>query len=306
MDDMTYWIDSIQIESVSGIATIVTLDPLVGGYVFDSLAVITNNNLSNAINIDPEYDYVRIRSWVEGNIIDEEVKIGTYQGSYLDCFNTTESLCGGAFALRYIDSSPSMGLPNSDTTGTTGMFSGMIYDPQGSPLIAEYFSFYLQGNHVDFIYIDPDGSFQKPIQRRHNSFNEVRVRYEGASGYTIYRIEPLDFCMEYGYSHHEDIITLFAVGVEEPDPAKENLVVVQPNPFHAQITFTFDKNKLAGDKELILRILTLEGRLLDEILVEAGTGNLKWIPGHSIPAGVLVYQVLSGEKLLSSGKIIKQ
>jgi hypothetical protein len=200
-----------------------------------------------------------------------------------------------------------MGLSNFDTTGTTGMFSGMIYDPQGSPLIAKYFIFHLQGDFVDFIYINPDGSFQKPIQRRHNSYNEVWVKYEGVSGYTIYRIEPHNFCMEYGYNHHEDIITLFAVGVEEPDPAKENLVVVQPNPFHDQLSFTFDKNKLAGDKGLILRILTMEGRLLDEILVEAGTGNnLKWIPGHSVPSGVLVYQVLSGERLLSSGKIIKQ
>ena len=305
-DDMTYWIDSIQLETVSGISRIVTLDPLVGGFVFDSLAVITNSNLSNPISIDPEYDYVRIRSWVGGGFIDDEVKIGTYQGSYLDCFTTEESLCGGTFQLRYIDSSPSMGLPNSDTTGTTGMFTGTIYDPQGSPLIADYFFFYLEDNYVDRLDINPDGSFQKPIQRRHNSFNEVKVKYEGVSGNTVYRIEPHDFCMEYGYNHHQDIITLFAVGVDEIEPSHENLVIVQPNPFRDAVSFTIDRQKLPGNEELLLRVLTLDGKLLDEKLIGTGTENFKWSPHGSVPSGVLVYQVLSGNKLLSSGKMIKQ
>ena len=137
-------------------------------------------------------------------------------------------------------------------------------------------------------------------------YDEVWVRYSDKSGYTVYRIEPHDFCMEYGYSHHQDIITLFAVGVEEVEASPENTVIVHPNPFHDEITFTIDQEKLQGDKELILRVSTLEGKLLDENLIGTGAQSFKWSPDHSVPSGVLVYQVLSGGKVLLSGKMIKQ
>lgn len=308
MDDMTYWIDSIHIISEDGMARIINIVPVAGGYSFDSLAVITNSDLSNPVTIDPEYDRVKVRSWIGGDWVDEMITLGSYPGSYLDCFNPEESICGGEYALRFMDSSPSMGFPNSDTAGTTGMFSGTIYDPQGAPLVAEYFTFYTGGGYYnESIAINPDGSFGEPIRRRHNSYDEVWVRYSGTDSYVVYRIEAHDYCMEYGYNHHhQDIITLFAVGIENIEGSQENMVIVHPNPFREEITFTFDQLKLQGYENLMLRVSTLEGKPVEEIVPGTMTESFKWSPNHSLPAGVLVYQLFSGNKLLSSGKMIKQ
>jgi hypothetical protein len=75
---------------------------------------------------------------------------------------------------------------------------------------------------------------------------------------------------------------------------------VHPNPARDEVTFDYD---FAGKREpLVLAISTAGGRLVYSAQLSSDRGALRW-NAHAVSAGVYLYKITAGDKLLRAGKI---
>jgi len=89
------FVDSIFIETSSGRAKIISYSLFAGeGDGFDSLAVITIANLSAPLSINPDGDFVKIRSYgiYMSDDLAESFSFGDYPWSMLSCIHHGESI----------------------------------------------------------------------------------------------------------------------------------------------------------------------------------------------------------------------
>jgi hypothetical protein len=308
-------IDSIRLVTSSGssIITSYTVIPGGGEFCFDSLSVITNDNLANPITINPNGDLVKLISYLNpwGEDPVDSIAFGDYPGSKLSCIHEGESVMfamydietGGTWGFG-IDSSPTIGTIN-DTTGAMGNFSGIVYDLEGNPFTGGYFCLPFIEDMV--MHINPDGSFSERVLSHRITFDTIKLHLPNRP-LTIetYTIEPVDFCLRPESSHYQDIITTSLVtGIEEKGDAGGNVVVLSPNPFSDIVLFYFNlKNSNLSD-EISLSIYSLDGRKLDRVRLLPDQKRYEWIPGGAVSSGTLIYRLEMNNKTLKSGKFIK-
>ncbi len=155
-------IDSIQIGFSNG-------NSIIDNYTLippDDLVLINNSNLVNPISVNPDGDYIVIRSWGSGYWHYDSLAFGNYPGSYLDCTSGGESYAFIGFYTGVnwregfsIDETPTMGFEN-DNIGAIADFTGDMYDPEGSPIYEGILIFGLEDLHYD---IYGGGTFSGPI-----------------------------------------------------------------------------------------------------------------------------------------------
>jgi len=308
-------IDSIRLVTSSGssIITSFTLIPGGGSFCFDSLAVITDDNLANPITINPNGDLVKLISclhiWGEDPV--DSVAFGDYPGSMLSCIHEGESVIfamynvgtGGTWGFG-IDSSPTIGTIN-DTTGAMGNFSGIVYDLAGNPFTGGYFSLPFIESMV--IHINQDGSFSERVLSHRITFDTIKLHLP-LRPYTIetYTIEPVDFCLRPDSSYNQDIVTTsLVIGIEEKEKDDENTVVISPNPFSEKVVFYFNLKNSDPADEISLSIYSLEGRELDRVRLLPDQKRYEWTPGGAVSPGTLIYRLEKNNQTLKSGKFIK-
>jgi hypothetical protein len=308
-------IDSIRLVSSSGssIITSFTLIPGGGSFYFDSLSVITNDNLANPITFNPNGDLVKLISYVNlwGADPVDSVAFGDYPGSMLSCIHEGESVIyamynigtGGTWGFG-IDSSPTIGTMN-DTTGAMGNFSGIVYDLEGNPFTGGYFGLpFIEGM---VIHINPDGSFSERVLSHRITFDTIKLHLPSRL-HTIetYIIEPVDFCLRPDSSHYQDIITTsLVIGIKEKKEDIENIVVISPNPFTDKVTFYINRKNSHSTDELTLLIYSLEGRELHRVLLSQDKKRFEWAPGRSVLPGTFIYRLEMNNQAIKSGKFIK-
>lgn len=308
-------IDSIRLVTSSGssIITSFTLIPGGGSFCFDSLAVITNDNLANPITINPDGDLVKLISylypWGEDPV--DSVAFGNYPGSRLSCIEEGESVMfamydietGGTWGFG-IDSSPTIGTMN-DTTGAMGNFSGIVYDLEGNPFTGGYFTLPFIESMV--MHINPDGSFSERVLSHRITLDTITLHLPSRL-YIIktYIIEPVDFCLRPDSSHYQDIITTSLVlDIKEKEEDVENVVVISPNPFSDKVVFYFNLKNSDPSGDMSFSIYSLDGKEIDRITLSPDQKRYEWIPGGTVSPGTLIYRLEKNSQTLKSGKFIK-
>lgn len=302
-------IDSIWLETSSGnsLITFFTLIPVSGH--FDSLAVITNANLSGPVSINPEGDYVKLISYSWGDNPFDYVAFGNFPESQIDCIKEGESVIflsyvqsAGPAQSFCLDISPTIGSEN-DTTGALGTYTGMVYNLSGNPFTEGFFD--LQDVQNCVIFIQPDGSFTERIFSRRYTIDTINLRLPPWPWtHEIYAIEVIDFCIRPDSSHYEDIITTsLIIGVEEPEKPDENIVTIAPNPFSDIVDFYFNLKNPEDEQDFA--IYSLDGKKIIQIRLDDGQRKYQWQPSAEISSGTYIYQLRTKKGVLKTGKFIR-
>ncbi len=318
--DLSNGLDSIKIITSSGSSTIIlsSIKILEGTSWpgFDHIAVICDSNLMSPLTINPDSDFVKLISYSFGNSSFDYVAFGNYEGSFLHCFDWTESISYLNYTTQYytvssfcINRVPTIGLSN-DTTGSLGTFTGKIYDPSGTPftdaviIMPDVASFYIN--------IDSAGAFNSRIFAREYNFQTITIYYLGVHWKIMtYTIEPFNFCLEpeSTYQHNIYAKSLISVvsGIEGQEFDFSN-VTVFPNPFKSQTSFYFNlgNEKFHYFKDINLLIYSINGEKLADIKIPSTLSKYNWCPKQMIPSGVLIYKLQADNKIIAKGKFIKQ
>ncbi len=298
------YIDSIQIGFSNG-------NSIVDNYTLippNDLVLIDNSNLVSPISVNPDGDYIILRSWGSGYWHYDSLAFGNYPGSYLDCISGGESYAyvecytgvnnNGAFS---IDETPTLGYEN-DNSGALADFTGDVYDPDGSPIYEGILIFGLEDLHYD---IYGGGTFSGPIFAHRYYSDTITIKSDSYPyTYTTYTIEPIEFCATPGSTIEKDIIctTLVNVGEKiEEDP----LVVVSPNPFSSTITFYWETPKLQSNDQVELFIYDQQGKQSLKEMIQPNIHMYKWTPGDNLPLGMYIYHLVKNGESISTGKIIR-
>jgi len=321
--EMDFWdgilpIDSILIETSSGIARIVSYNLIAGDGTgdFDSLAVITAANLSVPLSINQSGDFVKIQSYRYDGI-EESFSFGDYPGSMLSCIHNGESITrigDNDFNNFAICKTPSIGYNNipEDAMAT---IEGTFYKPDGTTFGAGTIRlFHRRFNYSTYIYsyasiaVQPDGSFSASMHARSYSFDTILYYPLGSQTYQAYSVNHVNQCFRPDTVIYQDIrATGFVEGIDFPDEDFENSVITSPNPFSGNIVFYFNlKNINSGDK-LKLLLFSADGKEIERRVLSPGQTRFDWNCGESIGRGrgIYIYQLIINNKTIKSGKIIK-
>jgi hypothetical protein len=321
--DLSNGLDSIQIITSSGSSTIIlsSVKTIAGnGWPgFNYITVISDSNLTNPISINSNGDFIKLISYSWGKSPFDYVAFGNYEGSFLHCFDWTESISYLSYNTQdytisgfCINRVPTIGLSN-DTTGSLGTFSGKIYNPSGTPFTNGFFI--VPEVYNLYINFDSTGSFNDRVFSRNYNFDTITIDFPTmpTRPWTVkkYTIEPFNFCLEPDSTYHHNIFTksLISVisGIEELESDFSN-VTVFPNPFKNQTNFYFNlgNEKFHYFKDINLLIYSINGEKLADIKIPSTLSKYNWRPKQTIPSGVLIYNLQADNKIIAKGKFIKQ
>ncbi len=299
-------VDSIRLVTSSGNSVVTYYSLIWPGYgesEFDSIAVITNENLGNPLTINLAGDFVRVISYVWGSETYDYVVFGEYPGSFLNCIHEGESVCDVWHQGFCIDNIPNIGA-GDDGFGHLSNFSGMVYDLSGNPVNSGMI--HLPGPWGTNLYTDEGGMFDDIVFSHRYAYDTVELwippwpytRYE-------YTVEPFDFCVRPDSSHYQDIIfTSLVLGTDTSEKFEENIVTIAPNPFSNLVVFYFNI-KENNDDDLTFNIYSLDGRNIAQFSILPGQTRLEWIPSALTPSGTYIYRLDKQNKTLKTGKFVK-
>ncbi|MHC1777026.1 MAG: T9SS type A sorting domain-containing protein [Lentimicrobium sp.] len=297
------YIDSIWVEFSSGGACVTSYTLIAP----DDLTVIDNSNLSTPLTVNPDGDYIIIRSFGASYSHYDSLAFGNYPGSILDCIHTGVSYAwieipvNGWSSGFSIDKTPTMGLIN-DTSGAVAYFSGTAYKVNGEVFTAGEIVFVPE---VLSISIHPDGTFNHPIFVRRYDCEEIRIIQYSPYSYADYTIVPLEFCALPGSTVHEDFVTTGLVTNSQNVKMKDPLVIVSPNPFTTAITFYWSAPAFSPNDFTELSIFDEQGKQLLKERIRIDSQKYQWNPEGHVPSGVYVYQLVRNGLAVSSGKIVR-
>jgi len=307
------FIDSMRLETSSGSAQILQLNYLPGYtiYYYDSLALVTNANLSNSLTIDLSCDYVKLYSYAfTGNLVVsvDSVVFGSYPGSFLSQVSPAQSMAEvgfmqgpgwcGSFCL---DNSPTLGLPN-DTAGSLSTLFGMVYSIDGNPFTEGSFLFD-RGNF--FIYIQPDGSFSQRIFACDYYEDTINIYFPPWPYTTVsYVIDPVEVSFQPDTAIQRDFITISIVAFTPESEKQKPKPVAFPNPFTDRITFYLPLQNHPVDEQR-LRIYSQGGKLVFDQVADPEDEMIIWSPASPVPSGSYLYQFGSVSAGFTGGTIIR-
>lgn len=298
------YIDSIWVEFSSGGACVTSYTLIAP----DDLTVIDNSNLSTPLTVDPDGDYIIIRSGGSSYSHYDSLAFGNYPGSILDCINNGVSYAyvvipGNGWSSGFsIDKTPTMGLIN-DTSGAVAYFSGTAYKVNGEVFTDGEIVFVPEELSIS---INPDGTFNHPIFARRYECEEVRIIHYSPYSYADYTIIPLEFCALPGSYIQEDFVTTGLVTTSENIPLKDPLVIVSPNPFSTAITFYWAALAFNPNDFTELCIFDQQGKQLLKERIRIDLQKYQWNPEGYVPSGIYVYQLVRNGQAVSSGKIVRR
>lgn len=308
-------IDSLMLETSAGSALIGPLTFLPGSqglFGFDSLALITIEDLTNPLFVQPDGDFVTLYSYSHnGNTVIvayDYIAFGLWPGSYLPETSAGQSYAkvhfvqsAGWTSSFCLDDTPTIGLPN-DTTGCLATLHGMVFDVDATPFTEGWFPFIV---HNVSIHVQPDGSYCERLYARNYYEDTIFMRFPPWPNTVVaYQIEPVDVSIQPDTAVLNDFITLTMVASpplpekEKPDP------VVFPNPFSDRITFYLPSQGSSSDQHR-LRIYSEAGKLVFDQVVHPGSTQITWKPDSTAPPGAYIYHFGSESGGFSSGTVIR-
>lgn len=330
-------IDSVIIITNSGRAHLLSFP-----YDNYTLFLITAENLSNPLVIDPTQDSVRILTYLNeltgypwiGEYL-EHILVFGYPGCEIPVLFPGQSICTwemfpGYPICFYKDNSPTPGDLN-DTFGATATIQGMFYDLLDQVIAysqEEYdFSFpvnvtsyssdswqthYLSLAVFDF---DTEGRYSTQVLSGRRFIGSVYNLYPNIAPYytnkQILPCESFQFNLEPEQVVDQNIhltTDSYIVGSQELPTLPQNglTVVCIPNPFSSFIDFYLNSSSTL--KEAEIQIFDTGGRLIKAMSVESNlfswTGRVT--KDELGKAGVYLYSVLEKGKKIKSGQIICQ
>ncbi len=304
-------IDSMIIETSSGSSVITNITLITGpGYPgFDSLAIITINDLNQALSINRNLDFITIITYSLGTNSINMVEIGGYNNSYLPVAGPNQSISYLIFqapqSMGYtstfaIDNSPTIGTGN-DTTGAMLTFEGTFYNVQNNTLTEGFFTLPLYNYSFD---INPDGTFKNRIPSRCYDFGMLRVYYPSTPFNldTTYYINPFSFCSYPDSVISQDIIATSVLSANSIE-TNDYKIVSYPNPFNTEITFFYELPAITNSGNIT--ICDLNGKIVFNQPVINNFGKLVWQPGNSASKGFYNYFFTIDGQIIKQGKIVK-
>ncbi len=306
-------LDSIQIKTQDGIASVLSYDLLpcqgIHSY-FDSIAVITNTNLSNPLQINIESDFVIVYSYMNGNSNtnglgvsfgdpdDYVISIAPGQSiSYL-LYNNMRSYC--------LDLSPTIGAPN-DTVDALGILKGQVL-LSGNPAPEGRLWWY--NNWFDgslTTQVDSNGSYFTYVHaRRYSSMsaqydadppNSIIAHLDQNALSTIYVNPGEETVYNYNFA-----VNMAVDKVNNTRSLKK--VIPYTNPFSNDISFYIDIPKQYSDAKI--EIFCLDGKSVKQLPINRQIEKVNWLPKSDLLSGAYVFRLVVDGVLLESGKIVKQ
>jgi hypothetical protein len=300
-------IDSMIVETSSGTAMILDFELLPGnGFPnFDSIAVLTSDNLSNPLTINRPGDFVKITSYSWG-VRTDMVTFGNYPGSFLDTICNGESISyiyyissPGYVATFCTDKSPTIGMGN-DTTGVMADFTGKAYQPSGDEFTSGYFYFCVGNLRAD---IQSDGSFSSRVPSRRYEMDDIMYY----SPKMHYMVDPqFSFFVKPDSTIDHDIHTDFFISLEEKDEKEPVRVITYPNPFTTSIKFCLELTQSTYYQDMVFVIHDNAGKHIIEKAIEPKEIEFTWTPPDELKPGIYYYSLYSRNELIKSGKVIKR
>ncbi|MBN1199919.1 MAG: T9SS type A sorting domain-containing protein [Bacteroidales bacterium] len=310
--DFVASIDSIRLETSTGSALITQFDLIPGNgtglWDFDSLALITNENLSAPLTLNTNSGYLNVISYSWSAATPDYVAFGSYPGSYLPEVPPTYSIAkiffiqsAGWTSSFCLDASPTLGFSN-DTTGCFATLQGMVYDVDGSVFTEGNFRFVLYNISI---HIQPDGSYSERIFARQYYEDTIVIRFPTSPlTYVTYAIVPVDPWLLPDSTVTTDFITTSVIqSTPESEPAISSLVAF-PNPFTSSITIFFPSEN-TSDRNRKISISTISGELVFDRIITSGESHVTWNPDQTIPPGIYIYRFKDSSGSSQTGKLIK-
>ena len=265
------------------------------------LLVQNNETLSDPLFINPEGDQITVTwgidLWGSIEYQENEMAFGEYPDALVTKPNPGQSITNiNNFYSK--DNSPTLGQVN-DTTGAMGTLWGTVFDMNLLPVPNE--SFYLITNLSSLFTTSNNGEYSLRVLS--NIFNRNKI-----SHILLYGIEMLNaeihYIMEPDSVVNFDIYLLdsLTVGITEPSVSDKGIFRFYPNPVSHQLSINYEVNLPGNNQELMIEIKSTSAVQIYTCPVSSGEGIIK-LP-EQIPPGIYFVNLLSGKKVLSSGKIV--
>jgi hypothetical protein len=304
------FLDSFAIETISGRAGVNKLNLLPGNPLnCDSLFVVTNDNLTQPLSMNPDSGFVQIHGYRRGNWVSRtDFAYGAYPQPYLPAVPKGKSLVYLTYSTgSYIQSGyglsnkPSIGLPN-DTLHALGTVKGRITDQNSMPITSGWI--YLQPSTEGRITIKDDGTFNEKIFSRIYAWDTLvflRTLFDTYS----YRVEPVHFFLQPDSVVSIDFKATTFLPEYKPIYGANDMsmsVVVAPNPFTERLVFHLTKPRNNSE----LKIFSAKGELIQTFLLDNQVDKVEWHPNGSVAKGMLLYRLFENGTLVKSGKVIRK
>ncbi|MCF8373472.1 MAG: T9SS type A sorting domain-containing protein [Bacteroidales bacterium] len=306
-------LDSIQIESSAGLATVSFYNLVSCGNtsLFDSIAVITTANMDISLLINMNGDSITLHSYCDGTPFPNSVGFSfNLDNSLIPVLLPGQSIAYvvfDGFQSFALDQSPTIGICN-DTTGTIGILKGKVFI-DGNLANGGYVRWYGTWENQLETTIDPDGIYtDRALSRRYES---PYIDYSITPFYLPYPSEnantegPFVYVITPGETTEKDLyFTLENIEeniIREPD----NSIFSYPNPFSSEISFYVDMPSHSSDIAS-LEIYNLQGQKVADFIIQNKVEKIIWKPESNLPGGTYVYQLSNEDEIIQTGKIVKR
>lgn len=269
------------------------------------ILIDSNSDFSGQCIINPEGDMLNLTwSISEGSeLFYQETEF--YFGDYPEAV-VTKPYPGQSIALigatHYSkDNSPSLGLMN-DTTGAMGTLYGTIFDINLQPVPEETFQLMVPTSIINRFTTLIDGQYSvRAISNIYNSttiFHDIpNQNHEIVNAEIHYIMEP-DTALNY------DIYLLdnLTVGILSPKGSSGDIFRFYPNPVTQELSLKYDIGIPTNNQNLTIEVKSILSVSNFIYPVSQHEGTLK-LP-EQISSGVYVVNLVSGHKILSSGRLV--
>jgi predicted nuclease of predicted toxin-antitoxin system len=293
------WLDSLKLETNSGIATITNFDTT--DYI-----VINNSNLSDSISINKNSDFITLYSYSAAQYKVDTIAIGSLPNSYLEDIENGQSIARlWGYGPFYKDNSPTIGAKN-DLEGTKGKIYGYFYDTNGEKIKNKYFfinegycTTILQEQGYDGnITIDNNGFYVAEITSRSYSINKREI-YESSSNYDTLSFQEVNFELNENDSIRVDFKQL-STNIDKLN--KDNILLTNyPNPASGYTYFIFDsKYHKHSHFNILISLYSINGEKIDSFY--PNSSKHRYDCSH-LNQGTYVYTLSFKGKILTSSKL---
>jgi len=292
-----YPIVSILLSTISGETELMDFE--ISGET--GLIIVQNNgSLSTPLIINPEGDVVTV-TWgiyFNGSIYFDanEMIFGGLPNASITKPRPGQSI--SRFAGFYSkDNSPTLGQVN-DTTGAMGTLAGIIYDinlqpvPEQTFMLIYWFTTLTSGNFSTRVF-----SHNYTIS---SIFHKIsQSSYEWLDTEINYIMEP-DSVVNYNIY----LLDNLTVGIAEPTGGNTGIFRFYPNPASCDLTIHYKVNLSGNIHDLTIEIKTISSLQVCTSPVSQSEGIIN-LP-EQISPGVYLVNLLSGSKVLASGRLVQQ
>lgn len=279
-----YGIDSIKIETSSGIATVL-------GFDTTHFCVITNQNLSIPLSINKDNDLIVLHAYIYGYWETDSIAIGEYQNSYLKNIEYGHSIAKNCLDKPFYKTScPTIGDENN-LNCTKGVAQGYFYNNDGEVLNNKHF--FINDGYSGKIIIDISGFFSANLTSRSYDISSL-ILYETDDDYALTYIQPVSFEI-----FENDTVSINFISTSIPEiKSEKHFISIYPNPAKDHAIFIINSN-IINSSRLNLTIFNILGYRIDRIAVET---NEVYYNCSNLTNGTYISVLSVGNKTITSKK----